>query len=126
MRLISTVDELSERSPQFKPPLDDPESALRNAKKARLNQAIAQTTSTPRANGVHANGIILNGHVQGDDHGIIVAPVFDDSDLLDADAEGEVEDAIEQDLQPGDDDMDAEGELDDADAEGEVEEMELS
>lgn len=112
----------------FKPLFDDPEEALRNAKKARLNQAIAQTASIPGALLPMTNGVTGNGNTNG----LVATAVhvhldstFDDSDLLDADAEGEVEDVIGLDLELSDEDVDAEGELDDLDAEGEVEEMEL-
>jgi len=130
-------DELGNHSPYFTPFFDDPEEALRNAKKARLNQAISLQVSSvspaalsPVTNGV--NGVNTNGNA------IVLTPVpmhmnpdIDESDLLDADAEGEVEEAIGLlPIDPSEEgDMDAEGEVEDAegdaDAEGEIEEMEL-
>jgi hypothetical protein len=123
--------------PHFAPLFDDPEEALRNAKKVRLNQAInlqARSVS-PAALLPMTNGV--NGGVNTNGNGIIVTPVqvhvnpeLDENDLLDADAEGEVEEAIGLPIDPSDEgDMDAEGEMADADgeadAEGEIEEMEL-
>jgi len=133
-------DELGNHSPYFTPFFDDPEEALRNAKKARLNEAISLQVSSvsPAALSPVTNGV--NGGVNTNGNATVVTPVLvhinpdlDESDLLDADAEGEVEEAIGLlPIDPSEEgDMDAEGEVEvedaegDADAEGEIEEMEL-
>ncbi|KAF8312485.1 hypothetical protein DL93DRAFT_1310171 [Clavulina sp. PMI_390] len=149
-------------SKHFKPPLDDPEAAVRNAKKARLNQAlsagvvISPTTSAARQPKTKTNGTTNGVSPEPEPREKIPSletfmrdadskgRVHDDDedDLLDADAEGEVEEVLISLQAPSDgdvsapytpgveldgDDADAEGELDDmdADAEGEVEEMDL-
>ena len=115
------------------PFFDNPEEALRNAKKARLNQAInLHATSISPAELSMTNGV--NGTTNGNAILVTTVPVhlnveLDESDLLDADAEGEVEEAIGLPIDPSDEgDVDAEGEVEDADgeadAEGEIE-MEL-
>lgn len=137
LRLNSNGIQHESRSSHFTPRFDDPEEALRNAKKARLNQAINVHTRSvsPAALLPLTNGV--NGGANANGNGIVATPVhvhmnaqLDESDLLDADAEGEVEDVIGLPIDPSDEgDMDAEGEMVDADgeadAEGEIEEMEL-
>lgn len=107
----------------FKPLFDDPESALRLARRARVHQALIEQQQTeamdnvvtplyPKTNAaVNGNGAHLSSPHTG---------MMNDDDLLDIDAEGEeeVEDVVRFPIEPSElDDVDAEGE---ADAEGEI------